>query len=86
MITGVLKVLGVSPEKLSRLYLLTLRVVNGVESTTRRIISHLNIPEHQPVMTLSVCSEYSEKWWGRISLTRRYQRVRYQRVRYQRVR
>ena len=72
MITGTLKVFGVSPEKLSLLFLLTLRVVNGVESTTMTMISHLNIPEHQPVMTLSVCSMYSKTWWGRISHTRRY--------------
>ena len=43
-----------SHEKLSQLYLLTLRVVNGVECTTRRMVYHLNIPEHQPVMMSSV--------------------------------
>ena len=61
-----------SHEKLSQLYLLTLRVVNGVECTTRRMVYHLNIPEHQPVMMSSVSSVYSETWWGRISLTKRY--------------
>ena len=61
-----------SHEKLSQLYLLTLRVVNGV-----RVYNQENgiSPEHPRASSsddVECFSVYSETWWGRISLTKRY--------------